>query len=290
MASDDLALVMTLSDDEEGPASADDIDADDDFGFTAAAAAAAATVALGKKAAAGAAAKAKKASKAKRDKGGSSGASESSEVVGGIADDLVADVDGAHGKAGAGAALLETGVGLSYKHLLLEAKLRARAAELAPVDEPEMDELEEEEEGGAKGIKEVKLGKKAREAAAAKEEKTKAKTKAKGKAAAEGDEAEGEEAAEGGATKKAKGVETERVTISGAKANGLTHVAATTFKEIGLSLPLLKAIQELGFAAPTPIQAAVIPAALRGIDICGSAVTGSGELAFTRYSCTSTLL
>ena len=34
-----------------------------------------------------------------------------------------------------------------------------------------------------------------------------------------------------------------------------------------------------GFEAPTPIQAAVVPAALRGLDICGSAVTGSGKTA-----------
>ncbi|EOD40676.1 hypothetical protein EMIHUDRAFT_454151 [Emiliania huxleyi CCMP1516] len=54
----------------------------------------------------------------------------------------------------------------------------------------------------------------------------------------------------------------------------LTRPEAKSFKELGLSLPLLKAVQELGFEAPTPIQAAVVPAALRGLDICGSAAMG----------------
>ena len=42
---------------------------------------------------------------------------------------------------------------------------------------------------------------------------------------------------------------------------------------------MLKAVSELGFATPTPIQAAVLPPALRGVDICASAVTGSGKTA-----------
>ena len=59
----------------------------------------------------------------------------------------------------------------------------------------------------------------------------------------------------------------------------LTEVHDTSFAALKLCKPLLKAVWELGFAAPTPIQAAVLPAALRGIDICASAVTGSGKTA-----------
>ena len=43
--------------------------------------------------------------------------------------------------------------------------------------------------------------------------------------------------------------------------------------------PLLRAINELGFKNPTPIQAAALPFALGGRDVCGSAVTGSGKTA-----------
>mmetsp|Transcript_24741 Transcript_24741/g.41045 ORF Transcript_24741/g.41045 Transcript_24741/m.41045 type:complete len:748 (-) Transcript_24741:254-2497(-) len=53
----------------------------------------------------------------------------------------------------------------------------------------------------------------------------------------------------------------------------------STFTELQLAVPLLKAVTELGFTRPTPIQAAVIPVALRGSDVCGSAVTGSGKTA-----------
>ena len=59
----------------------------------------------------------------------------------------------------------------------------------------------------------------------------------------------------------------------------ITAVEATSFSSLKLSKPLLKAIWELGFAAPTPIQAGVLPAALRGVDICASAQTGSGKTA-----------
>jgi hypothetical protein len=48
---------------------------------------------------------------------------------------------------------------------------------------------------------------------------------------------------------------------------------------LGLSRPLAKACQVLGYTNPTPIQAACIPLAMAGRDICGSAVTGSGKTA-----------
>jgi ATP-dependent RNA helicase DDX27 len=52
-----------------------------------------------------------------------------------------------------------------------------------------------------------------------------------------------------------------------------------TWDELALCRPLLKAINELGFASPTPIHAHAIPLALAGRDVCGSAVTGSGKTA-----------
>ncbi|KAL2538158.1 DEAD-box ATP-dependent RNA helicase 28 [Forsythia ovata] len=54
---------------------------------------------------------------------------------------------------------------------------------------------------------------------------------------------------------------------------------ANSFLELHLSRPLLRACEALGYSKPTPIQAACIPLALTGRDICGSAITGSGKTA-----------
>ncbi|WP_284615187.1 DEAD/DEAH box helicase [Aquabacterium humicola] len=51
------------------------------------------------------------------------------------------------------------------------------------------------------------------------------------------------------------------------------------FATLGLSEPLLRAVAEQGYASPTPIQAAAIPAALQGRDLLASAQTGSGKTA-----------
>lgn len=53
----------------------------------------------------------------------------------------------------------------------------------------------------------------------------------------------------------------------------------TSFYQMNLSRPLLKAIGEMKFVHPTPIQAATIPLALLGRDICGCAATGTGKTA-----------
>lgn len=53
----------------------------------------------------------------------------------------------------------------------------------------------------------------------------------------------------------------------------------TTFTALGLAVPLLRAIAEKGYETPTPIQAAAIPAVLRGSDVWASAQTGSGKTA-----------
>ncbi|KAK4557419.1 hypothetical protein RGQ29_007253 [Quercus rubra] len=55
--------------------------------------------------------------------------------------------------------------------------------------------------------------------------------------------------------------------------------SAISFIELNLSRPLLRACEALGYSKPTPIQSAVIPLAMNGSDICGSAVTGSGKTA-----------
>jgi ATP-dependent RNA helicase RhlE len=52
-----------------------------------------------------------------------------------------------------------------------------------------------------------------------------------------------------------------------------------TFAALGLSPALQRAARELGFEAPTPVQAAAIPAALAGHDVLASAETGSGKTA-----------
>ena len=52
-----------------------------------------------------------------------------------------------------------------------------------------------------------------------------------------------------------------------------------TFYQMNLSRPLLKAITAMNFVHPTPIQAATIPVALMGRDVCGCAATGTGKTA-----------
>ena len=52
-----------------------------------------------------------------------------------------------------------------------------------------------------------------------------------------------------------------------------------SFASLGLSAALVRAASERGYALPTPIQAAAIPAALTGRDVLGSAQTGSGKTA-----------
>jgi ATP-dependent RNA helicase DeaD len=52
-----------------------------------------------------------------------------------------------------------------------------------------------------------------------------------------------------------------------------------TFAELGLSEPLLDALQHLGYEKPTPIQEEAIPGLLEGRDIIGQAQTGTGKTA-----------
>ena len=52
-----------------------------------------------------------------------------------------------------------------------------------------------------------------------------------------------------------------------------------TFKDLGLKDSLLKAIDDLGYVNPSPIQSEAIPVAISGTDIIGQAQTGTGKTA-----------
>ena len=52
-----------------------------------------------------------------------------------------------------------------------------------------------------------------------------------------------------------------------------------SFNDLGLEQGLLKAVQDLGYTDPTPIQEQAIPLALAGRDIIGCAQTGTGKTA-----------
>lgn len=58
-----------------------------------------------------------------------------------------------------------------------------------------------------------------------------------------------------------------------------TVVEATTFGELGLQEATLKALADLGFEIPTPIQALAIPVLTEGGDLIGIAQTGTGKTA-----------
>jgi ATP-dependent RNA helicase RhlE len=53
----------------------------------------------------------------------------------------------------------------------------------------------------------------------------------------------------------------------------------STFDSLGLRPPLLRAVRDLGFTEPTPVQLAAIPPALAGRDVLAGAATGSGKSA-----------
>ncbi|TVR15813.1 MAG: DEAD/DEAH box helicase [Balneolaceae bacterium] len=53
----------------------------------------------------------------------------------------------------------------------------------------------------------------------------------------------------------------------------------TSFSELGIQPEILKAVDEMGFEAPTPIQNKTIPAILNGNDVVGHAQTGTGKTA-----------
>ena len=54
---------------------------------------------------------------------------------------------------------------------------------------------------------------------------------------------------------------------------------ATTFADLGLPDTLLRALSEVGYESPSPIQAATLPPLLAGRDVLGQAQTGTGKTA-----------
>ncbi len=51
------------------------------------------------------------------------------------------------------------------------------------------------------------------------------------------------------------------------------------FKDLNISEPILKALNEMGFEEPTPIQREAVPLGLAGRDVIGQAQTGTGKTA-----------
>jgi ATP-dependent RNA helicase RhlE len=62
-----------------------------------------------------------------------------------------------------------------------------------------------------------------------------------------------------------------------------THITlqrdSMTFSALGLSEPIVRAVSELGYAQPTPIQQQAIPVVLAGKDLLAAAQTGTGKTA-----------
>jgi len=59
----------------------------------------------------------------------------------------------------------------------------------------------------------------------------------------------------------------------------MTTDTITAFNQLALKTPLLKALDEVGYETPSPIQAQTIPLLLAGRDILGQAQTGTGKTA-----------
>jgi ATP-dependent RNA helicase DeaD len=59
----------------------------------------------------------------------------------------------------------------------------------------------------------------------------------------------------------------------------MTDEPVTRFDQLGLATPVLAAVTDVGYEAPSPIQAASIPPLLAGRDLLGQAQTGTGKTA-----------
>lgn len=66
-------------------------------------------------------------------------------------------------------------------------------------------------------------------------------------------------------------------------------MVSTTFRELGLSAPILRQLEKLEYKTPTPIQAACIPLLLQNKDLMGLAQTGTGKTAAFRPAPHSTI-
>ena len=56
-------------------------------------------------------------------------------------------------------------------------------------------------------------------------------------------------------------------------------ISSITFNELGLSKQVMRALDDVGYESPSPIQAQTIPHLLEGADLLGQAQTGTGKTA-----------
>jgi len=56
-------------------------------------------------------------------------------------------------------------------------------------------------------------------------------------------------------------------------------MSSIDFASLGISAPVLKAVLQLGYEQPTPVQAQCIPILLNGKNLLGTAQTGTGKTA-----------
>jgi len=59
----------------------------------------------------------------------------------------------------------------------------------------------------------------------------------------------------------------------------MTTIPVTAFNQLALSKPVFKALDDVGYETPSPIQAQTIPLMLAGKDLVGQAQTGTGKTA-----------
>ena len=52
-----------------------------------------------------------------------------------------------------------------------------------------------------------------------------------------------------------------------------------SFNDLSLSTPIIKALKNVGYESPSPIQAKIIPFVMDGRDVIGQAQTGTGKTA-----------
>ena len=69
------------------------------------------------------------------------------------------------------------------------------------------------------------------------------------------------------------------ISESGALAAAEAATIDITFADLGLTTSMLEALKDAGYQRPTPIQAQAVPLALKGRDIIGLAMTGTGKTA-----------
>jgi ATP-dependent RNA helicase DeaD len=56
-------------------------------------------------------------------------------------------------------------------------------------------------------------------------------------------------------------------------------MSSVDFASLGIAAPVLKAVKQLGYEQPSPVQAASIPILLAGKNLLGTAQTGTGKTA-----------